>query len=189
MNNVATTCGLHAREHDPRCGRLRNIVSYETIIQTPAVEPMTTTLTDQLPGRCNNTAIRKAARHLSRFYDSCLAKTGLRGTQFAILNLLAQHGPATMAALAERLTMDRATMGHNLRPLERDGLITIRVGAADRREREVALSDLGRQSEAEGRSEWNRAQKLFEKQFGAEDAMAMRRVMERITRMELTDLE
>ncbi|HZV64045.1 MAG TPA: MarR family transcriptional regulator [Telluria sp.] len=148
---------------------------------------MKTKLTDAPPGRCNNTAIRKAARHLSRFYDSCLARTGLRGTQFAILHLLGQHGPTTMAALAERLTMDRATMGHNLRPLERDGLITIQVGAADRREREVALSDLGRQSETEGRAEWSRAQKLFEEQFGAEDAMAMRRVMERIAKMELVD--
>jgi DNA-binding MarR family transcriptional regulator len=147
------------------------------------------TTADPAPGRCNSTAIRKAARHLGRFYDACLAKTGLRATQFAILNLLAQHGPATMAALAERLTMDRATMGHNLRPLERDGLVTIRVGAVDRREREVALSDLGRRSEAAGRVEWSRAQKLFEKQFGAEDAMAMRRVMDRITRMELTGPE
>ena len=150
---------------------------------------MTTSLTDPLPGRCNSTAIRKAARHLGRFYDACLAKTGLRATQYAILNLLAQHGPTTMAALAARLAMDRATMGHNLRPLERDGLITIRVGAVDRREREVALSDLGRHSEAAGRTEWVRAQKLFEKQFGAEDAMAMRRVMDRITRMELAEPE
>ncbi|CDG85322.1 marR family protein [Janthinobacterium agaricidamnosum NBRC 102515 = DSM 9628] len=139
---------------------------------------------DEQPGRCNNTAIRKAARHLTRFYDACLAKVGLRATQYVILNLLAQHGPATMAALAARLTMDRATMGHNLRPLERDGLITIRVGQADRREREVDLSELGRQRELEGRSEWSTAQKLFEQAFGVDDALAMRRVMSRIARIE-----
>jgi DNA-binding MarR family transcriptional regulator len=145
---------------------------------------MTIPVSDSLPGPCNNTAVRKAARHLTRFYDSCLANVGLRGTQYSILNLLAQRGPTTMSALAEKLTMDRATMGHNLRPLERDGLITISIGLADRREREIALSDLGRVRETEGKKQWLKAQKHFEKEFGAEDALAMRRVMQRIAKME-----
>lgn len=145
---------------------------------------MTIPVSDSLPGPCNNTAVRKAARHLTRFYDSCLANVGLRGTQYSILNLLDQRGPITMSALAEKLTMDRATMGHNLRPLERDGLITISIGLADRREREIALSDLGRVRETEGKKQWLKAQKHFEKEFGAEDALAMRRVMQRIAKME-----
>ena len=147
---------------------------------------MTILVPDSLPGPCNNTAVRKAARHLTRFYDSCLAKVGLRGTQYSILNLLGQHGPTTMSTLAEKLTMDRATMGHNLRPLERDGLITISVGLVDRREREIALSDLGRLREAEGKRQWLKAQKHFEREFGAEDALAMRRVMQRIANMEFS---
>ncbi|MFZ4875929.1 MarR family winged helix-turn-helix transcriptional regulator [Janthinobacterium sp. Mn2066] len=151
----------------------------DTTTQAIAAEPT---------GRCNNTAVRKAARHLTRFYDAHLSRVGLRGTQYAILNLLAQHGPTTMAALAARLTMDRATMGHNLRPLERDGLITIRVGQVDRREREVGLSELGEQREREGRTEWNAAQILFEAEFGVEDALAMRRIMGRITRLEIPEL-
>jgi len=80
--------------------------------------------------------------------------------------------------------MDRATMGHNLRPLERDGLVTISVGLADRREREIALSALGRLREAEGKKQWLMAQQHFEQEFGAEDALAMRRVMQRISLME-----
>ncbi len=137
------------------------------------------------PGRCNNTAVRKAARHLTRFYDACMAETDLRTTQYSILNLLAGRGPTTMTTLAELLTMDRATMGHNLRPLERDGLVTIQVGREDRREREVALSDLGRQREAESKPYWLKAQAQFEKEFGVEDARAMRRIMARIAGMGL----
>lgn len=145
---------------------------------------MATSPTLPAPGRCNNTAVRKAARHLTRFYDSCLATVGLRGTQYSILNLLAQQGPTTMSVLAEKLTMDRATMGHNLRPLERDGLVTISVGTTDRREREIALSELGTVREAEGLKQWQKAQLHFEKEFGVDDALAMRRVMQRITMME-----
>src|SRR5258707_2196732 len=116
------------------------------------------------PGVCNNTALRKAARRLTRFYDACMAETGLRATQYTILSLLASGGPTTMAALADLLSMDRATMGHNLRPLERDGLVTIQIGREDRREREVALSSVGARIEAQSKPSWLKAQVRFEKE-------------------------
>jgi DNA-binding MarR family transcriptional regulator len=137
-----------------------------------------------VPMRCNNTAVRKAARHLTRFYDASMAEANLRSTQYAILSLLRKRGPTTMTVLADLLTMDRATMGHNLRPLERDGLIAIATGQKDRREREVAITDLGQQREKLGRASWERAQARFEREFGADDALAMRRVMARIAAMD-----
>ncbi len=137
------------------------------------------------PGICNNTALRKATRRIGRFYDACMADTGLRATQYTILSLLATRGPTTMAALADLLSMDRATMGHNLRPLERDGLVIIRVGREDRREREVALSSVGINIEARSKPSWLKAQASFEMEFGKEDALAMRRMMVRITQLEL----
>ncbi|WP_175105110.1 MarR family winged helix-turn-helix transcriptional regulator [Pararobbsia alpina] len=115
-----------------------------------------------------------------------MAETGLRATQYTILNLLATRGPTTMAALADVLSMDRATMGHNLRPLERDGLITIQIGREDRREREVALSTLGAQIEAQSKASWLKAQACFEKEFGTERALAMRRLMARVAELDLT---
>jgi DNA-binding MarR family transcriptional regulator len=138
------------------------------------------------PGVCNNTALRKAARRVTRFYDACMAETGLRATQYTILSLLASRGPTTMAVLADLLSMDRATMGHNLRPLERDGLITIRVGREDRREREVALSHAGRSTEAKSKPSWQKAQACFEQEFGRDDALAMRRLMARIAELDLS---
>lgn len=140
---------------------------------------------EDAPGACNSTAIRKAARNLTRFYDACMATAGMRTTQYSILSLLAGRGPATMAVLADLLVMDRATIGHNLRPLERDGLVSIKVGRTDRREREVALSELGRQREKEGRPQWLKAQQQFEREFGPAEALAMRRIMARIAQMPL----
>ncbi len=137
------------------------------------------------PGVCNSTAIRKAARRLTRFYDACMADTELRTTQYTILNLLAARGSTTMAALADILSMDRATMGHNLRPLEREGLITIQVGRQDRREREITLSSLGVKREAQGKACWLKAQAKFEEAFGKDNALAMRRIMARIVALDL----
>jgi DNA-binding MarR family transcriptional regulator len=136
--------------------------------------------------RCNFTSLRQATRHITRFYDACLADTGLRTTQYTVLANLILHGSMTMNAMATLLVMDRATLGHNLRPLERDGLLSIEVGRHDRREREVTLTDEGRRLEAEVRPHWERAQALFEREFGSE-SLAMRQMMFRIARMGMVD--
>src|SRR5438093_5661642 len=51
---------------------------------------------------CNCLALRQAARHVTQFYDQCLAPTGLRTTQFSILAKLKWLGPMTINALAPR---------------------------------------------------------------------------------------
>jgi hypothetical protein len=76
------------------------------------------------PVRCNCARIRRAARNVTRFYDACLAPVGITASRFTLLGYLEHQGPMRMGQLAELLAMDmdRATLGHNLRPLERDGL-------------------------------------------------------------------
>ena len=92
---------------------------------------------------CNCLAIRQAARHVTQFYDQLFAPVGLRATQFAILSRLRRQGPMTINALAGLLVMDRTTLGRNILPLQRDGLIEIVASAADRRRRELRLTDAG----------------------------------------------
>jgi DNA-binding MarR family transcriptional regulator len=139
--------------------------------------------------RCNFTSLRQAARHISRFYDACLADTGVRTTQYTMLAYLVLHGPMTMSELTSLLIVDRATLGHNLRPLERDELLSITVGKNDRREREVALTEKGRRLEAEVRPHWDRAQALFEREFGGSEALSMRKTMYKIARMGLVEAD
>ena len=49
---------------------------------------------------CNCFAVRAAARHVTQFYDQFLAPTGLRTTQFSILEKLKRLGPLTINTLA-----------------------------------------------------------------------------------------
>jgi DNA-binding MarR family transcriptional regulator len=133
-----------------------------------------------IPGLCNCTKVRRAARFITRFYDACLAESGLRATQYAILGHLKHRGPKTMLELAELMTMDRATVGHNLRPLERQRLITIEVSQLDRRARIVSVTEEGLQRIALGRPGWDRAQAEFETEFGGENAVAMRQMMDQM---------
>ena len=86
------------------------------------------------PGECFVGAARKASRRLTQFYDDALEPCGLRSTQYSILSELARFaGPPTLAELASALVSDRSAVGHNLRPLIRDGYLALEPGAEDRR--------------------------------------------------------
>ena len=125
---------------------------------------------------CNATALRKASRRLTQLYDTALEPTGLRSTQFAILVELADRStdPPTLAELADALATDRSSLGHNLRPLEREGLVVLREGAADRRRRYIALTSKGKGKWREGLRLWQVAQDRFEHVFGRSEAAALR---------------
>ena len=80
---------------------------------------------------CNCLAIRQAARYVTQLYDRHLARSGLRTSQYGILARLKRLGATTINELAAELVMDRTTLGRNIRPLERDGLISISYSAID----------------------------------------------------------
>ncbi|TKD00552.1 MarR family winged helix-turn-helix transcriptional regulator [Polyangium fumosum] len=128
---------------------------------------------------CNCLAVRQAARQITQLYDEELAGTGLRATQYAVLSRLSRIAPATVQDLAEALVMDRTTLAHNLKPLEREGLVVMGVAAHDRRVRELRLTPAGTAKLQEARVAWARAQARFEHAFGAEDAAELRRQLAR----------
>src|SRR5215475_13566054 len=125
------------------------------------------------PEVCNCLALRQASRHLTQFYDQLLASSGLRTTQFSILIRLRLAGPMTINALAVALVMDRTTLGRNILPLERDGLIEIGASPKDRRRREVRLTPAGATRLRAARQGWKAAQQRFDEVFGAERAAAL----------------
>src|SRR5260370_19495097 len=70
-------------------------------------------------------ALRQAARHVTQFYDQCLAPTGLRPTQYSILPPLNRRRPLTLSALAAQLVMDPPTLRRHILPLDRVRLTSI----------------------------------------------------------------
>src|SRR5438105_9955119 len=119
----------------------------------------------------NCLALRQGARHVTPFYDQCLAPSGLRTTQLSILAKLKRLGPITINALANELVMDRTTLGRTMLPLERDGLITVKDGTSDRRSKELHLTHAGTERLRAARKLWSDAQVRFEAVFGAERAL------------------
>ena len=103
---------------------------------------------DNLPKAddCNCFAVRSAARHVSQLYDQFLVPIGLRTTQFSILAKLKRRGPLTINALADEMVMDRTTLGRNILPLARDGLIQVEPVPTDRRAKALLFDPRGRQA-------------------------------------------
>ena len=134
---------------------------------------------------CTCLAIRQAARHVTQFYDQFLAPSGLRTTQFSILAKLKRRGPLTINVLARELVMDRTTLGRNILPLEREGLIEIVPDPADRRSKVVRLTEAGAARLREARAGWTQAQKKFEAAFGGPRAARLRDLLQAVTATEL----
>jgi DNA-binding MarR family transcriptional regulator len=131
---------------------------------------------DRPESACFAAAVRKASRRLTQLYDDALESCGLRSTQYAILAQLDARSdePPTMAVLADALVIDRSALGHNLRPLERDGLLALVEGRQDRRQRHVVMTAKGKAKFGEARPLWKTAQKRFTDIYGADQGAALR---------------
>lgn len=135
--------------------------------------------------QCNCFAIRQAARHMTQFYDHFLAPTGLRTTQFTILAKLQTRGPLSVNGLAEQLVMDRTTLGRNIQPLEREGLIEIAPSSADRRVKEIRLSKDGAARLRAAAPAWAEAQSRFEEAFGRKRSANLRDILSEVVASDL----
>ena len=137
------------------------------------------------PDDCNCLAARQAARHITQFYDQYLASSGLRTTQFSILAKLRRLGPMTINRLAGEMVMDRTTLGRNILPLERDGLIAVEQGSIDRRSKELRVTEAGEARFRAGVKGWVQAQRQFDKAFGAKRTADMRALLHAVAATDL----
>lgn len=149
--------------------RIYTYVKEPASAMNPAAEPP--------PEACNCSALRQAARHVTQFYDQRLAASGLRTTQMAILARIKRLGPMTINALAAEMVMDRTTLGRNIVPLQRRGLISVETGRADRRSKELHLTKAGLARLGEAAKAWRQAQTEFGAVFGAERAAELRALL------------
>src|SRR2546430_7468457 len=92
---------------------------------------------------CACASLRRTARVVTQLYQTELQGTGLRATQFTLLQALEQFGVASQGALGRLLALDATTLSRTLPPLERAGWIRAAAGR-DRREKGWSLSPTAR---------------------------------------------
>ena len=129
------------------------------------------------PAACNCLALRQAARHVSQLYDQFLAPHGLRATQYSILARLQRRGTMSINLPAAALVMDRTTLGRNILPLQREGLISISPGRVDRRSKKLRLTKAGAERCRGALKGWRQAQAQFEAALGRKCAETLRALL------------
>ncbi len=114
---------------------------------------------------CAASNLRRASRAVAQVYNEIMRPTGLLGTQFTLLVALCLTGSISISRLAKILVMDRTTLGRNLKPLDKKGLVKIFQGE-DRRLRMVTLTDKGHETLSKALPLWEKAQMLVVNQLG-----------------------
>lgn len=117
---------------------------------------------------CANFNIRKASRVVAKIYEEHMAPVGLKGTQFTLLVAIYVNSPLTISHLAEGLVMDRTSLTRGLKPLEREGWISIEPDENDRRVRNITMTESGIELAKKAIPLWQTAHAEFLKGIGPE---------------------
>lgn len=125
--------------------------------------PFETTL--QVRDACLCLHLQRAARVVARRFDDLFRPLGITQGQFSLLMSLNRPEPPTISSVADLLAMDRTTLTANLKPLQRRGLVRIKVDEDDRRSRRLALTADGRALLAEATPIWKRHHAALERQL------------------------
>jgi DNA-binding MarR family transcriptional regulator len=107
------------------------------------------------PPSCYCTLLRKSARALTNGYDSALEETGLRITQYALLNHIYRMDPVSFQDLSVALSLERTTLIRNLNLLRKRGYVHTDSGS---KAHVITLTDAGRAALEAARPHWRKAQ-------------------------------
>ena len=139
---------------------------------------MTPPLNPVLPCMC--ASFRRASRALTQVYEDRLRPTGLRATQFTILQALSLAGEVTQRKLGQILAMDSTTLTRTLTTISRRGWIEKRRGE-DRREWRMRLSRAGEIQFKQALPYWEEAQAEARRKLGDELADSLMKLTQKIT--------
>jgi DNA-binding MarR family transcriptional regulator len=123
---------------------------------------------------------RRASRVLSQLYEEALRPTGLRATQFTVLQTLSLAGEVTQGKLGEILAMDSTTLTRTLSTMGRRGWIAKRRGE-DRREWRMRLSRAGEVQFKDALPHWESAQTRLRRRLGDELSRDLMTLTQQIT--------
>jgi len=118
--------------------------------------------------------VQRAARALARRFDEALRPLALTQGQFSLLMSLNRPQPPSIGEVSALLAMDRTTVTANVKPLERRGLVQVRVDPDDRRNRRLELTASGRALLAAAAPVWKRTHAATERRLKSSTADILR---------------
>lgn len=140
---------------------------------------MTIKMFPKQPSMCHCTNMRRASRAITQFYDDQLASSGLKITQYSLLNHLKRLGPLTMSELSKAIRLERTTLVRNLKILEKMDLVSMNA-EKNSQARLVHLTEKGLQSLEIAVHYWNQAQQQLQELLSEEELRIFRGTLQKI---------
>ena len=125
---------------------------------------------------CYCAAVRAASRKTTAIYDEALAPAGIGLAQFSLLRKIERGGKLSLSELGRLASLDRSTVGRNIKVLRRMELIEMGPGD-DHREATVVLSEGGRAVLRNGAPLWEAAQRRIETALSEGGAKKLRALL------------
>lgn len=121
---------------------------------------------------CTNLKLRQLTRRITQHYDTELAQSGLKTTQYSLLSHVLKLGPVRPGDLALAMKMDASTLTRNLKPLLVAGWVQLAEGV-DGRSRLITITDTGREKRQEAQRHWKAAQTSLNRLLGMQRVLAL----------------
>ena len=116
---------------------------------------------------CRN--LRMTTRVVTQYYDKALYASGLKATQFSLLNSISSKvGGLSVSELADLSMMDQTTVTRNIEILRKKGYVNVRAEDADLRRKSITVSDAGESKLIAAVPLWEAAQLKIEQGIGLE---------------------
>jgi DNA-binding MarR family transcriptional regulator len=126
---------------------------------------------------CTNLKLRQLSRAVSRQYDACLAATGLKNTQYALLSQVVVLGPLRPTELARHMKLDNSTLTRNLQSLIAAGYVELGP-SDDARSHFVMATVTGRNKRSEAQRAWKQAQLALNRRLGVDRVVALHALLD-----------
>jgi DNA-binding MarR family transcriptional regulator len=123
---------------------------------------------------CYCATLRQAARAVTAFYEEALADSGIRATQFTILQVLKTAPDLQTTQVGQLLGIDQTTATRTLALMRKSKFVADSPGA-DRRERRWHLTALGEATYRRLLPRWESAQSMVERRLGRAEALALKK--------------
>jgi DNA-binding MarR family transcriptional regulator len=123
---------------------------------------------------CYCATLRQAARAVTAFYEEALADSGVRATQFTILQVLKTAPDLQTTEVGRLIGIDQTTATRTLALMKKSKLLADTIGA-DRRERRWRLTPRGEATFRKLQPKWESAQAMLERRLGPVEAIALKK--------------
>ena len=125
---------------------------------------------------------RTVSRYVTNLYAKALKEVGLTPVQYSMMTAILILRRGNINDLSSALKMDRTTINRNLKPLVRDGYISINE-SDDKRERRITITKEGEEVYNRGYIEWQKAQSEFEESIGKENYEQLSSVLDSVIKV------